>query len=177
MGILTEYAHFAYMASKQNIHINRYQIIPRVLIFLFRGDEVLLLKINKPTSIWHGQLNGAGGHMEQGEDPLTAAKRELLEETGLTAVLKLCGVVMIDTGEQPGIGLFVFSGENASGELVSGSEGQAAWIKLAELESLPVLEDVPILIKKIKSLLTDESPFIGRSHYDAEGRLVLEFSK
>jgi len=54
---------------------DRYTLVPRTLTFLFQADQVLLLKVDRGG--WAGLYNGIGGHLEQGEDPLTAAVREL----------------------------------------------------------------------------------------------------
>lgn len=163
--------------ADQNIKPGRYQIIPRVLVFALRGEHVLLVKIAGKSPRWNGKYNGAGGHVEAGESPLAAARRELLEETGLTARLQFSGYLAIDTGESPGIGLFVFHGQVLSGEPVPGPEGEPAWIPLAQVGSLPVLEDVPILLGKIINQKTGSAPFMGRSFYDATGVLRVEFTE
>ena len=52
-----------------------------VIGFLFRNDEVALIQKNRPE--WQkGKLNGVGGHIEEGEKPSDAMKREFYEETG-----------------------------------------------------------------------------------------------
>ena len=49
------------------------------------GDEVLLIRKNRPT--WQeGKLNGIGGKIEQGEEPLAALVREFQEEVGVTTL-------------------------------------------------------------------------------------------
>ena len=68
---------------KQKILPGRYQVVPRTLIFIRNDDEILLIKGAKDKKIWPGLYNGIGGHLERGEDPLSAAHRELFEETGL----------------------------------------------------------------------------------------------
>jgi 8-oxo-dGTP diphosphatase len=160
--------------SDQNINSQRYQIIPRVLVFAWRGERVLLLKI-KGKGSWDGRYNGLGGHIERGETALAAAQRELLEESGLQADLRLVGTLLIDTGASPGIGLFIFSGESGAGEFVSGDEGDLAWFQVWDVEKLPVMEDVPILLKKIQDMRLGDAPFSARSLYDAEGHLQLVF--
>ncbi len=70
-------------ASDQGVHNDRYQVIPRSLIFVRRGEQVLLLKGAAHKRLWANLYNGIGGHIERGEDALSAARRELAEESGL----------------------------------------------------------------------------------------------
>ena len=42
-----------------------------------------LLLGRRATEIWHGYWDTPGGFLEEGEEPLDALRRELLEETGL----------------------------------------------------------------------------------------------
>ncbi len=52
-----------------------------VVGFLFNDDKVALIEKNRPE--WQiGRLNGIGGHIEKGELPLEAMKREFSEEAG-----------------------------------------------------------------------------------------------
>src|SRR5512140_3395669 len=104
--------------SDQGITKDRYMLIPRTAIFLRRGDEYLLIKGAPTKRLWAGKYNCLGGDVERGEDVLSAAKRELEEEAGITAGLWLCGTVIVDAGDTyTGICLFVFCGENAQGEI------------------------------------------------------------
>jgi 8-oxo-dGTP diphosphatase len=50
-------------------------IIPRVAVFLRRNDSYLLLKGAPTKRLWANKYNGLGGHIERGEDVLSAAKQ------------------------------------------------------------------------------------------------------
>jgi 8-oxo-dGTP diphosphatase len=164
--------------SDQSVTYNRYTVIPRTAIFLRRGDSYLLLKGAPTKRLWANKYNGLGGHVERGEDVLTSAKRELLEEAGLTAELWLCGTMIVDAGDaNAGIALYFFTGECLSGEPQPSKEGLAEWIPFEKISELPVVEDLPVLLAKIHTLPRGDPPFSARSFYNKQDQLVVKFGE
>jgi 8-oxo-dGTP diphosphatase len=162
--------------SDQGISLNRYMLIPRTLIFIFRGDEVLLIKGGPHKRLWSNLYNGIGGHIEQGEDVNSAARRELEEETGLIVPdLHLVGTIMVDASEQTGIGIFVMRGHYRDGDIQPSDEGLLEWVKLSDLHHLPLVEDVKPILDCITSMEPDARPFSARSFYDSEDCLQILF--
>lgn len=162
--------------SNQGIANDRYAVIPRTSILLRRGDSYLLLKGAPTKRLWANQYNGLGGHVEREEDVISAARRELLEEAGLTADLWLCGTVIVDAGET-GICLFIFTGEVTGGQLTASEEGLAEWIDFERIGELDVVEDLPILLKRIHGMKRGDPLFFARSFYTDAGKLIVKFEE
>jgi 8-oxo-dGTP diphosphatase len=168
-------------ASEQGVNRDRYTLIPRTLIFLTRDDHILLLKGGQQKRLWANRYNGIGGHVERGEDVLTAARRELVEEAGLSVQdLRLCGVVTVDTGQEIGIGIFVLRGKcsestPAQCEPVPSSEGTLEWVSLSAIGELTLVEDLPVLLPRVLNWRPGDPPFAAHYHYDSADRLVITF--
>jgi 8-oxo-dGTP diphosphatase len=162
-------------SAQQAIDSKRYSVIPRTVIFLRQRESYLLIKGAPGKERWPGTYNGVGGHLERGEDVLTAAARELKEETGLEARLWLCGTVVVDAGET-GVALYVFSGQVSGGALRDSAEGAAEWFPYNKVSTLALVDDAQVLLARINKMRRGEPPFAARSYYDDQGKLHIRFA-
>jgi 8-oxo-dGTP diphosphatase len=156
----------------------RYSVIPRVLVFVLDGGDVLLLKGAPTKRIWANCYNGVGGHVEAGEDVYAAALRETREETGLD-VHDLCfrGLIHIDAGQATGIMLAVFTAHSATRETISSAEGTLEWVPLGRLQEYDLVTDLPVLLERIADQPDGAPPFFARYRYDEHDELQIAFAE
>ncbi|MBC7234591.1 MAG: NUDIX domain-containing protein [Chloroflexi bacterium] len=154
----------------------RYTVVPRTLVFLVYGTEVLLLRGATNKRLWAGKLNGIGGHIRPEEDVHSAARREVFEETGLLVDdLRLRGVVHIaGQADAPGVLLFVLVGAAPSRQMLPSAEGTLEWHDPRRLPT-DVIDDLPNLLPRI--LAADRAGTIVYGHYksDIDGRMQFHF--
>ena len=140
---------------------NTFTVIPRVLAFIEKDDEVLLIERAKKEAFAYKKLNGIGGHIEKGEDPLTAIRREVKEESGLDISDFILNVVIfIDVESNEGVCVFVYSAQYTGGEIHSSKEGSLTWEKKSTLQKMRIVKDVPLILQVI-----DESKKDGEVKY------------
>ena len=128
-------------------------------VIVFRDQEVLLVKRNKEPN--KGQWSIPGGKQIIGETAADAAKRELLEETGVK-VDQLLLVDVVDTIIPDVEGkikyhytLVEYMGEWQSGETRPGDDAQEVrWVCLNEINSFPLLEKTINIIHKAFAMKT-----------------------
>ncbi len=150
----------------------RYLVVPRTLSFLFYGDHVLVLKRSPRARLFPGKANGVGGHIEHDEDVVTAARREVLEETGLHVPdLWLAGVLHVDgslgqaaplpDGYLPGVMVFIFTGQAPSRAVTPSEEGELSWVPLDAVSHLDWVDGDPGLLLQALEAYRLRRPFFA----------------
>ncbi|MGH8876159.1 MAG: NUDIX domain-containing protein [Stackebrandtia sp.] len=81
-----------------------------IVVLTDRDGRVLMQHRSHDAHVEPGRWTPPGGGLEPGEDAATAAHRELLEETGLTAVLVPDRVVEQAGADGAGVRFHVFTG-------------------------------------------------------------------
>ena len=124
-----------------------------VSIALFRGGDVLLVKRGKEP--FKGFWSLPGGLREKGETPVAAARRELLEETGLVAG-KLGFVEFFEPASRQAddnataqFVLAVYAGRPESGtEQAGGDTAELRWHPVGSLRALRMTPDAAQVIAR-----------------------------
>lgn len=164
------------LLAGQRVDESRYQVIPRTLIFGLRQGKVLLQRVAADRGAWAGLWNGPGGHIVQGESPEAAATREFREETGLELERpRLAGVLVVDVGSPPGIGVFVFVGEVAAGDARAGPEGDLAWFTPGDVAAERTVDDVPALLRRAVAVQAGAPAFTALTTFAPDGTPTLRF--
>jgi 8-oxo-dGTP diphosphatase len=155
----------------------RWLTIPRTLCFVLNGGDVLLMKRAAHRRVFPNRYNGVGGHIERNEDPLTSARREITEETGLIVNnLLLRAVYNIDADESTGIMLFIFTGESEERQVVANSEGTLHWIPQSEITNYDLVEDLPYLLPQILKMRGEDKPLFVHVTYDDADHIQMRFA-
>ncbi len=129
------------------------------LCYLEKNGKFLMLYRNKKKNdVNAGKWVGIGGGFENHESPEECAKREILEETGLTVNrLDLKGIITFDNDMHETEYMFLFTSNDFTGDIIECNEGELAWIDKKDILSLNLWEGD----KYFLSLLNDNSPFFS----------------
>jgi len=144
-------------------------MVETVLCYLERGDHFLLLLRNKrKNDINHGKWIGVGGHIEKGETPEEAIKREVKEETNLDLLNYQKRGVILFKNEDKTEKMHIYSSKDFAGELGDCDEGELKWIKKEEIPHLSLWEGDRIFLP----LLINGDPFFSFELNYCQDRLV-----
>jgi len=142
-------------------------MINSTLCYLERGDEYLMLhRVKKKNDMNHDKWIGVGGKFEDKESPEDCILRECFEETGLTLTeYRYRGLVTFVSDLYPTEYMHLFTATGWTGDPHPCDEGELAWIRKAELLSLPLWEGDKIFLR----LLDTDAPFFSlKLKYEGE---------
>lgn len=119
--------------------------IEATLCYVFRDQEVLLIFGAKPYAPHYQKWNGVGGKFEpkDGGDPDRCCKREVHEETGLTAtsVNRLGAILFTGMFQDKELLVHIYTCTEFTGELKENPEaGALRWLNITDLATIPMLE-------------------------------------
>jgi len=155
----------------QQIDRSAYKVSPLTMIFPVDGTRILTLKRNEDKKIYPGKISGFGGKVEPGEDLTTSARREFLEEAGLTAKrMELRGtfIRILDNGYINELYIFVASGFTGQPKEIT-DEGTIAWRTVDGFLSHPdVVDHIPNYLTQV---LEGKDFYCGFAEY-ADGKMT-----
>jgi bis(5'-nucleosidyl)-tetraphosphatase len=103
-------------------------------VVLYRDDgKILVLRRSAHMRYRPGELDVAGGMVDEGEDYITAAIREVSEETGLTIGLTDLELIFADSGlrvDRPSTWLFFLARTKTTDVKISEEHVSADWMDL-----------------------------------------------
>ena len=159
--------------TTQTIKDNTYRLVPRAVAFIYKSDKILFIHKKKKRSFGSGKINGVGGHIERGEEPYEAIRREIREETGVIVdKLELVSILFIDIGSNPGVVLFVFKAMHKTGEAKPSNEGDVMWLsKEAAIKHALAVKDLKLLLDISEKHTSGDPPVFGKYIYDENEQL------
>ena len=141
------------------------------LCYIENDHKYLMLhRVVKQNDVNKDKWIGVGGHFEADESPEECLLREVWEETGYRLTeYRFRGIVTFVSGDGVTEYMHLFTATGWTGNSHSCDEGELAWIKKAELLSLPLWEGDKIFLR----LLDTDRPFFSlKLKYEGE-KLVL----
>lgn len=135
--------------------VGREREIAGVSVAVFRGGEVLLVRRARPP--YAGLWSLPGGKIEPGETPEAAMRRELAEETGISAEFYgVTGTWRVAPPDMPGTTfvLTLFAGRHLAGESRAGGDAaEARWVGCDALAALPLTPEARSAISAARAML------------------------
>ncbi|MBQ8397351.1 MAG: 8-oxo-dGTP diphosphatase [Clostridia bacterium] len=129
------------------------------LCYIEDGERYLMLhRVKKTVDENKDKWIGIGGKFEEGESPEDCVLREVREETGLTLTrYRYRGIVTFVSNVWGTEYMHLFTADAWTGDLSDCDEGDLAWVRKADVTSLPIWPGDKIFLR----LLAEEAPFFS----------------
>lgn len=117
-------------------------MILSTLAYIEKDNKYLMLHRNKKKNDTNkGKWLGIGGKLEKNESPIETIKREVLEETGLSALkIKQRGIITFVNSMYETEYIFLYTINNFEGEIKECNEGTLEWIQKEKVLDLNLWE-------------------------------------
>jgi 8-oxo-dGTP diphosphatase len=151
----------------------RYTVLVRTLIFIFKDDQLLLMKYSGKGSNQSQEkadrkdiYNPIGGHVEADEDILESAAKEAMEEAGVHLEQpKIKGIVNVSGFAGKNMLNFIVTGVTSDEPLQSSEEGELHWVKTSQLDELTMFADVKPILEQLQTM-QDNEMFMGKAVFE-----------
>jgi 8-oxo-dGTP diphosphatase len=146
----------------------RYKVAVAVYALLRRGERLLLLR--RAGSGFHdGELSLPAGHVDEGEDALTAVVREVAEELLLVVEPDACTLALTghSAPERPGDDAYVdlfFTVDHWSGEPQIGEPDKGDELVWADPQDLPA-DVIPYVAEAVRTITGGPGTRLLRWHW------------
>ena len=131
----------------------------------------MLYRNRKKNDTNAGKWIGTGGKRESGETYRECMKREILEETGLTAEqLDYRGILYFHYDHKEDETIRIYTCTSFHGDLKECDEGTLEWIEQERILDLPLWEGDKLFLEKL--INNDMMVFCLELFYDEAGNLI-----
>ena len=122
------------------------------------GRYLMLHRVRKAHDENHDKWIGVGGKFEDRESPEDCARREVLEETGLTLTdYRYCGIITFVSDQWETEYMHLFHATGFTGALRECNEGVLEWVPVGQVNALPAWEGDKIFL----ALMQQNRPFFS----------------
>jgi len=124
-------------------------------MYVVRENKILMMRRSNDKILLPGYLQPIGGKVELNEDPLTAVKREIMEEANIQVTdLKLKGIVTEikskkDSQYKSNWQIFHFVAHYEDDAVGTTDEGELVWLTLDEIKQERIAESIRLIIDKL----------------------------
>ena len=147
--------------------------------FIKKDGKYLVLRRSKAKKYAPGVIHPVGGKVEPGENPFSAAIREVAEETGVKVGNLRLEAVLLEL--KPHLNepwdwlIFHFSGDYISGDVTTTKEGDLVWLTDKEIKQEQLFLSVQQVIGDI--LDQKKGTVFATMEYDDDKKKIIKCSK
>ena len=158
-----------------NTEAHIYKLVMCANVFIRKDGKWLMLKRSEEKKISPGYFHTVGGKVDPGEDPFTAAVREVKEEAGITIKNMRLEAVTFEVSPFDQIKdenwlCFYFSADYDSGEVMQTEEGELVLIDERDIPNQKLIPSIRVILHHI--LNPKDGTVFLKMRYDEKGDIV-----